>query len=244
MFERIVVLVVAWVASAAAGAADVPELLRAADRYRLADGPMRVETQVIVLKNGTQEKERRYTVYLKPGRRSLVLFRSPAEAGQKMLMTADDYWLLMPGTGRPIRVTPQQKLLGDASTGDIATMTWHEDYAGDVAGEETVEGRACTKLDLKAQRAGVSYARIVLYLATGTQEPVRADLYVASDKLAKQAFFDIGPLEGRRQVVAMRLLDQIQKSRETVVRYLARTPKTLPDEVFNPMYLTRNDVKE
>lgn len=244
MFDRIALWLVALTVSASAHAADVPALLRAADQYRLADGPMKVETQVIVLKNGAQEKERRYTVYLKPGRKSLVLFRSPAEAGQKMLMMADDFWLLMPGTGRPIRVTPQQKLLGDASTGDIATMTWHEDYAGEVAGEETAEGRACTKLELKAQRTGVSYARIVLYLATGTHEPVRADLYVASDKLAKQAYFDIGPLEGRRQVIAMRLVDQIQKSRETVIRYLARAPKTLPDEVFNPMYLTRNDVKE
>jgi glutamate racemase/predicted negative regulator of RcsB-dependent stress response len=34
----------------------------------------------------------------------------------------------MPGSARPLRITPMQKLLGDASTGDIATLRWAEDY--------------------------------------------------------------------------------------------------------------------
>ena len=45
--------------------------------------------------------------------------QSPAEKGQKVLMLGDDFWLLMPDSQRPLRITPMQKLLGDASTGDI-----------------------------------------------------------------------------------------------------------------------------
>lgn len=227
-----------------ARAADVKSLLKEADGYRIAADSMVIDTQVQVMKAGQLDKERRYTVFVRPGRRSIVLFKSPAEIGQKMLLMGDDFWLLMPGTGRPIRVTPQQKLLGDASTGDIATMTWNEDYAGTVAGEATIDGRPCVKLDLTAQRAGVSYARIELYLAKGTAEPVRADLYVASDKMAKQAFFQLEPVDGRRQVTVMRLVDQIQTSRETLVRYLSRKPRTLPDEYFNPMFLSRGEIRE
>jgi hypothetical protein len=62
--------------------------------------------------------------------------RSPAEPGQKVLMLGDDFWLLMPGSQRAMRITPMQKLLGDASTGDIATMNWADDYGGSVVGEE------------------------------------------------------------------------------------------------------------
>ncbi len=244
MFDRFAVLAVGLLAAASAWANDVPSLLKAADDFRLVSGAMVVDTQVEVLKSGALEKERRYTVFVKPGRKSIVLFKSPSEAGQKMLMTGDDFWLLMPGTGRPIRVTPQQKLLGDASTGDIATMTWAEDYAGSVAGEETIDGKPCLKLALTAQRSGVSYARIDLYLAKGSSEPVRADLYVASDKLAKRASFELDKIDGRRQVTVMRLEDQIQKARETVIRYVSRKPKSLPDEMYNPMFLSRNDVKE
>jgi hypothetical protein len=55
---------------------------------------------------------------------------APAERGQKLLMQGDDFWLMMPASQRPLRITPMQKLLGEASTGDIATMTWGEDYDG------------------------------------------------------------------------------------------------------------------
>ncbi|MBK8017666.1 MAG: outer membrane lipoprotein-sorting protein [Betaproteobacteria bacterium] len=242
--SKLIVSFVCALFAVSAAAAEVKPLLKDADAFRLAPGPMVVETQVQVLKSGKLDKERRYTVYVKPGRKSLVLFKSPSEAGQKLLMSADDFWLMMPGTGRPIRVTPQQKLLGDASTGDIATLSWNEDYDGTVAGESTIDGRVCLRLDLTAQRTGVTYARIELYLVKATAEPVRADLFVASDRLAKQAFFKVEEIDGRRQVSSMRLVDQIQTSRETLVTYVSRKPKTVPDEVFNPMFLARGDFKE
>lgn len=241
--SRILVIVLLLVAGAAC-AEDVSALLAKADAYRIASESMVVDTQVQVLKGGQVDKERRYTVFLKSGRRSIVLFKSPAEIGQKMLMTGDDFFLLMPGTGRPIRVTPQQKLLGDASTGDIATMTWHDDYEGTVTGEEMVAGKPCLRLDLKAVRAGVTYARIALFLTKAGSEPVRADLYVASDRIAKRATFEIELVDGRRQVTVMRLEDLIQTSRETQVRYVSRRPRAIPDEYFNPMYLSRGDLKE
>ena len=100
--------------AASALAADVKALLREADAYRLTDDASRVETEAKVFKSGTLDKTRLYTVYVKPGRRSLVVFRSPSERGQKMLMLGDDFWLVMPSSQRPLRITPMQKLLGDA----------------------------------------------------------------------------------------------------------------------------------
>jgi hypothetical protein len=62
-------------------------------------------------------------------------------------MLGDDFWLLLPGSQRPLRITPSQKLLGDASTGDIATMRWADDYSGSVGAEEPCpapdEARSC-----------------------------------------------------------------------------------------------------
>ena len=130
-------LVAGWVVAGAAAADDVATLLKAADRYRTGQDNLQVETQVNVLnRDGSPDKERRYTVFVQAQRKSLVLMRSPAEQGQKVLMLGDDFWLLMPGSQRPLRITPSQKLLGDASTGDIATMSWSDDYTGAVVGEE------------------------------------------------------------------------------------------------------------
>ncbi len=229
--------------STVAEAQDVKTLLREADSFRLTAQAERVETEVRVLKGGKLDKTRLYNVYVKPGRRSLVVFRSPSERGQKLLMQGDDFWLVLPTSQRPLRITPLQKLLGDASTGDVASLTWAEDYDGLVKGEETREGVPCLKLDITGQRKGVSYPRIVLYLAKDDRRPVFAELYVASDKLAKEAAYQMGNIGGHRQVVAMVLTDRIQKDRVTEVHYLSRVPKALGDEYYNPAFLVRSDIE-
>jgi hypothetical protein len=245
MFERTLIAIgLALIASAASAATDIQALLKEADAYRLAGSALQVETSVELYKAGQLDKERRYTVYLKPGRRSLVIMKSPADAGQKVLMLGDDFWQIMPQSQRPIRITPIQKLLGDASAGDIATMTWSEDYDGDIAGKTSVDGVPCLKLDLVAKTRGVSYQRVELYVAESDHRPLRADLYVASDKLAKKARFVLEPIDGRLQVSTMLLLDMIQTGRETRIRYLSRKARTIADEYYNPMFLTSNLLRE
>jgi Outer membrane lipoprotein-sorting protein len=237
--------------SAVHAADDVPALLKAADRYRTGDADLQVETQVTVSKaDGTLDKERRYTVFVQAGHKSLVLMRSPAEQGQKVLMLGDDFWLLMPGSQRPMRITPSQKLLGDASTGDIATLSWSEDYSGTVVGEERCAGeagapeRACLHLSLQANRKGVSYQRIELWLGKLKSEPIKADLYVQSDKLAKQARFVMDKPAAPTLVTEMRLLDALGSRKETRVQYLGRQPKAVPEAWLNPMFLARNPTLE
>jgi hypothetical protein len=233
-------IVAAWPIGAAAGP-EVHTLLEKADAFRLDPGAAEVSVQVELYKGGVRDKERRYVVYWRSGRRSLVLSRSPVEKGQKVLMLGDDFWLVLPSSSRPMRITPAQKLLGDAATGDIATMTWADDYDGKIVGEEEVQGVPCVRLDLSAQHRGVTYERIVLYLARDDSRPVQADLYVASEKMAKRATFEMGTLDGRRWVTAMKLVDQIQAARETLIRYLSRASRSIADEYYNPMYLTHHD---
>jgi len=233
---------------AAHAAADVPALLKAADRYRTGQDNLQVETHVSVLnRDGSPDKERRYTVFVQAQHKSLVLMRSPAEAGQKVLMLGDDFWLLMPGSQRPLRITPSQKLLGNASTGDIATMSWSEDYNGSVVGEEPCGAESdavCQHLSLQAARKGVSYQRIELWLGKTRHEPVRADLYVQSDKLAKQARFVLDKPTAPTLVTEMVLLDQLSNHKETRVRYVSRQGKTVPETWLNPMFLARNPALE
>jgi hypothetical protein len=225
----------------AQAAEDAAALLRAADRWRIADAGAQVETRVQVLgADGAVEKERLYTVFVQPGHRSLVLMRSPAEAGQRVLMLGDDFWLLMPASQRPLRITPLQKLLGDASTGDIATLSWAEDYTGTLVGEESCEGQPCRHLQLRAARPGVSYQRMELWLGQARGEPLRAELYVQSDKLAKRARFVLDRADAPTQVAEMVLQDELSHHRETRVRYLSRTPRRVPDAWMNPMFLVRN----
>ena len=232
-------------APAVRAAGDVAALLEDADRYRTGQDNLQVETQVSTFnRDGSPDKERRYTVFVQAQHKSLVLMRSPAEQGQNVLMLGDDFWLLMPGSQRPLRITPSQKLLGDASTGDIATMSWSQDYQGTLAGEEPcgVEGAppVCLHLTLTAARKGVTYQRIELWLGKARHEPVKADLFVQSDKLAKQARFVLDKPTAPTSVTEMVLLDQLSNHKETRVRYVSRQGKAVPEAWLNPMFLARN----
>ena len=224
-------------------AQDVAMLLKAADRYRVSDENMQVETLVTTSNaDGRFDKERRYTVFAQARHQSLVLMQSPAEKGQKVLMLGDDFWLLLPSSQRPLRITPMQKLIGDASTGDIATLSWAEDYHGQLVGEEACGEpvQPCLHLSLSATRKGVTYQRIELWLGKAHREPVRADLYVQSDKLAKQARFVMDRPIAPTAMTSMLLRDQLTSKKETEVRYITRKAKTVPETWLNPMFLARN----
>jgi hypothetical protein len=226
---------------------ELAALLQAADRYRIGQSNAQVETLVSTQKDdGSTDKERRYTVFVQDEHRSLVLMRSPAEAGQKVLMLNDDFWLLMPGSQRPMRITPSQKLLGDASTGDIATLSWAQDYSATLVGDEPCESappegakpHSCQHLTLSASRKGVSYQRIELWLGKTKHEPVRADLYVQSEKLAKQARFVLN--KAGTEVDEMLLQDRLSTHKLTRIQYLERRSKQVPATWLNPMFLAHN----
>ncbi|CAN5119600.1 outer membrane lipoprotein-sorting protein [soil metagenome] len=222
-------------------AQDVPALLKAADRFRMSSDNMQVDTLInVVNADGSPDKERHYLVFAQAKHQSLVLMQSPAEKGQKVLMLGDDFWLLMPGSQRPLRITPMQKLLGDASTGDVATLSWADDYTGGVVGDERCGEAPCQHLSLNATRKGVTYQRIELWLGKTHHEPIKADLYVQSDKLAKQARFVMDKVTMPTAVTEMVLQDQLTNKKETRVRYVGRKEHTVPEAWLNPMFLARN----
>ncbi len=222
-------------------------MIKNADNYRLDESSAKVVSEVKLYQNGELDKTRQYHVYTRPDRESLVLFKSQVEAGQKMLMLGDNYWLLMPKSRRPIRITPMQKLLGEASVGDISTLTWSEDYQGEWVGETQVEIAnsgsapiAANQLKLVAKTGGASYQAIDLWLDASNDFPIKADLYLRSGKLAKQAWFTEGDRSGQKRVVEMTLLDQIQPAKKTVIEYQDVQPMALDDKYYNPAYLSRN----
>lgn len=232
-------------ASVADAAPDVTALLVAADRYRSGQANLQVETEVKVLnRDGSPDKERRYTVFAQAQRKSLVLMRSPAEQGQKVLMLGDDFWLLLPGSQRALRITASQKLLGDASTGDIATLSWAADYSGTLVGEEQCGAQPCWHLSLQAAHKGSSYQRIELWIGKPRGEPLAADLYVQSDKLAKQARFVFDKPDAPTMVTEMVLQDRLSSHKETRVRYVSRQARVVPEAWLNPMFLARNPALE
>jgi hypothetical protein len=242
MFKQSILCALLGAMTGSASAIEVEAILKKTDSFRMQEESTQIDTQVQTFKGGKPDKEKRYQVLIKTGGKSLVLFRSPGEVGQKVLMVGDDFWMLLPGSARPIRITPLQKLLGDASTGDIATMTWSGDYDGSVVRELDIDGVPCLELELDARRKSLSYQSIVLHVAKHDYRPVHADLFAASKRRLKQARYVVEQRNGRMAVTKMVLTDEVQGGRETVVNILASKPRQLGDELFNPMFMQRSDV--
>ncbi|ROV59003.1 outer membrane lipoprotein-sorting protein [Vibrio ponticus] len=240
---------VATPAIAALTVTDVSQLLEKADDYRLGEESAKVVSVVSLFETGELTKTRHYHVYSRPDRESLVVFKSAVEAGQKMLMLQDNFWLQMPKSRRPIRITPMQKLLGEASVGDISSLTWSQDYVGtwvkDIqVTDENGLSYPTHQLELEAKTGSASYQKIVLWLEEGSGFPIKADLYLRSGKLAKQAFFIRGVRNNQLAVTAMSLLDAIHNSKKTVIEYQSIEPWQLADKYYNPSFLARNNTTE
>jgi hypothetical protein len=129
---------------------------------------------------------------------------SEAERGRVVLMLGDDMWLLFPGAKRPLKVTPQQRLLGPAAGGDVARTRFAQDYAVADLREGALDGQPCWRLDLTARKLSTSAHTVVLWVAKEPFHPMKAEFFLASGKLARTALFD-PPVQALGQSVLSRM---------------------------------------
>lgn len=114
---------------------------------------------------------------------------SPKEKGRSVLMLGDQMWLLLPGTKRPVRVTPQQRLMGPAAGGDVARTRFREDYLVEKVDTDRLADQECWRLDLRARRAVSSARQVYLWVAKEGLLPLKAEFRMPSGKLARTARF-------------------------------------------------------
>jgi outer membrane lipoprotein-sorting protein len=231
------VLLLAAAVAAAGGSAPVPdaqELLRRSDAFRNPAPSFVMRVRITNFEAGKSDEEHLYAVSQKGTDRTHVEFLSPREKGRYLLMLGDDMWIYLPDTSRPVRITPLERLTGDASNGDVARTNYSADYDAVYLRAETVGETECHVLELTARRKGATYHKIVYWLRTADARPVRAEFYLISGKHIKSATFDeYGPAGGRTMLRRMIIYDQIRKSSHSVLEYSGFAPRPLPDKLFH-----------
>ncbi|ASD68787.1 outer membrane lipoprotein-sorting protein [Pseudoalteromonas piscicida] len=220
--------------------AEAQSALLQVDAFRSESASVKVSATVKAFDEDVLKHTKQYDVYSSSSKRSLVVFKSDSEKGQKVLMKGSDYWMFMPKSRRPIRITPMQKLLGEASLGDIATLSWSEDYQV----KSVAHAEGVIQLELQANSPKLSYQNIQLEIDQNDYFPKKAALYLRSGKHAKTAFFERGIRDNKVKVVAMTLQDKMQKGQKTVIAYDAVQQIEVPDKLFNPQILIRSDLDQ
>jgi outer membrane lipoprotein-sorting protein len=165
---------------------------------------------------------------------------SSREKGEHLLMLGDDMWVYLPDTSRPVRITPLERLSGDASNGDVARTNYAVDYTPEYLRAERVGAVECYVLNLTAKRKGATYQRILYWLRVPDGRPVRAEFYLTSGKQIKSATFDeYIPSDGRELLRRLTLYDEIRHNSHSVLEYSGAAPRSLPDKLF---YQGRSDM--
>jgi len=245
MFKTLSLLMVC-AAAALAGTArnlvppNVEALLQRSDMARNGWPSYSVRVKILNFEDGKQDEEHLYQVSQKGAEKTHVEFLSPREKGQYLLMLGDDMWIYLPDTSRPVRITPLERLTGNASNGDVARTHYAIDYNAVYLRTEKVGATPCYVLELSAKRKGSTYHRIEYWLSVATGLPVKAEFYLTSGKHIKSATFDAyQQVDGKTLLRRMTIYDCIRKTSHSVMEYSGFAPRKFPDKLFQQGRLDR-----
>jgi outer membrane lipoprotein-sorting protein len=240
----------AWVAGARA-AADPQAVLAASDAIRNPTQPFRVTVTLTEFEKGQQVDTSTLVSYariLEDGGQfaTLVHFVQPArDAGKLMLKNGKDLWFFDPATRSSVRISPQQRLMGEASNGDVITVNFARDYRATLAGEETItdgerRSRDTLKLQLSASTDDATYAAAELWVDVQSRAPIRARFFAESGRLLKTAFYRrFQPQLGALRPTETVIIDGLNPQAVTIVRLSDFAARHIPATWFQRDFLPR-----
>ncbi len=226
-------------------------ILAASDAVRNPARSFAVTVNLIEYRSAKQTDNNTLSVYSKADAnsgqyRSLIRFAAPArDVNKLMLKNGNDLWFFDPASQASIRLSPQQRLLGQASNGDVVTVNMAKDYVAELGGEEDiVDGervpRHCHKLMLAAASPDVTYHHVEMWVEAGTARPVKARFFAESGHLLKTAYYrKFLPQLGRERPTEVVIIDGLDPAWVTVMRYSDYAWRDVPEAWLQRDYLPR-----
>ena len=239
------------VVSQAVAAQDAQAVLSASDAVRNPSQPFRVTVTITEYEKGQQVDTSTLVSHsrtLSSGGQyaSLVRFVQPArDAGKLMLKNGNDLWFYDPATKASVRISPQQRLLGEASNGDVLTVNFARDYRATVAVEETItdgekKTRKSLKLALTAANEDATYANIELWVDADSHWPLKARFLADSGRLLKTAYYRRFQNQlGAERPTETVIIDGLNPQAVTILRFSDFSARNIPTAWFQRDFLPR-----
>lgn len=230
---------------------DAQAILVASDAVRNPSQPFRVTVTLTEFDKGIQVNTTTLTSFarsLESGGQfaSLVRFVEPArDAGKVMLRNGSDLWFYDPATKSAVRISPQQRLIGQAANGDVITVNFARDYSATLAATETISDgerkpRQANKLLLKANSNDATYGAIELWTDASSHSPIKARFFADSGRLLKTAFYRRYQQQmGMERPTETVIIDGIDPKSVTLVRLSDFGARSIPTQWFQRDYLSR-----
>ena len=226
---------------AAAADPSAETILNEADEVRNPQSDFTVDVTVTSVRPGKDPKTAKYEVMLKGKTKTVIKTIAPAvDKGTSMLMVDYDFWVFLPTVSKALRISLQQRLLGEVANGDIARVNFSGDYKPTLLKMETIEGTEYYVLELIARDERVTYHRVLLWVQKGNCHPLKAEFYAVSGRILKMASYeDYRQVAGRLRPMRLVLDDPLVRGQRSIIEYSNVVPGKLPNKYFTQQNLKR-----
>ena len=178
-----------------------------------------------------------YRVFFDANKALVACTEPSAQKGNLLLLKNHEMWFYIKSTAQPIKITPLQRLSGSVSFVDIARLDWAVDYTIDsfenvkIGNDKKEEAYL---LHLHAISPDISYRKINLWADKNSKRPIRADIYLSSEKLYKTMLFTkYQTIAGKEINTQTEFIDYFNKGRKSVINFSrAQQEKSLPESYF------------
>ena len=227
------------------------EIITATDRVRNPDRPFRSTLRLTEYVGGKERSHNSLALFSKEDPvthqfRNLVQYTEPArDAGKRVLLDGRSLWLYDPDSKVSVRISAQQRLIGQAAVGDILTVNLAADYAASLVGTETIDdatrqARDCWHLDLKPSNPQATYNRIEYWVERGSFNPIKGKFYADSGRLLKILYFRkfserLGAIRPTEAII----IDAVDASLATSASLGDAAYQDIPEAWFQRDYLPR-----
>ncbi|MGZ3402089.1 MAG: outer membrane lipoprotein-sorting protein [Phenylobacterium sp.] len=224
------------------------EIVAKADAVRNPDHPFRGVTTLTEYRGGKPAERNVLAIWSKIDPAShqfhnLVRYVDPPRDAGKMVLLGHELWFYDPASKTSVRISPQQRLTGQASIGDVLTVNLAIDYTATLTGSEAIADagkaqRQCWRLDMKAATPNATYNHVEYWIEQGSYRPIKGKFYSDSGRLLKILYYrDFKPTLGGERPGQAVILDAVDPSLVTTVDFSEQRFQDIPDAWFQRDYL-------
>ena len=217
------------------------EILEKADEVRSPQLDYKVFVNITSIKPGRDPRMTKYEVLIKGRDKTLIKTLYPhVDRGTSTLMINYDLWVFLQTISKPLRISLQQRLIGEVSNGDIARANFSGDYNPKILRIENIDEKEYYVLELFAKNERVTYHRVILWVQKDNFHPFKAEFYAVSGRILKTCSYEnyrrvLGKLRPTRLV----LDDPLVKGQKSILEYQDMTSTDLPEKYFTKNYLKK-----
>jgi outer membrane lipoprotein-sorting protein len=237
LFIRLILFFIVPYISHAQTKINATDILRQAELNRIPWAEMSLYatlTDSVITGNATTS----YRVFFN-GNKALVECTEPlSQKGNLLLLQNDELWFYIKSTAHAMKITPIQRLSGSVSFVDIARLNWATDYSIDsfeIVKRDDDKKQEAYLLHLRAVSQEISYRKINLWVDKNNKKPIKADIYLSSEKIYKTLLFTkYQTIAGKEINTQIEFTDHFNKGRKSVINFSnAQQEKSLPENYFN-----------